>query len=129
MAQVKIYALSRQLEGRISDISDTLHKVMMQVLELPENKRFHRFFPMENDHFVFPSDRSQNYMILEISMFEGRSQDTKKELIQTLFSEFKNELQIDPQDLEITLMETPKSNWGIRGKPGDEWDLNYPVEI
>jgi phenylpyruvate tautomerase PptA (4-oxalocrotonate tautomerase family) len=33
-----------------------------------------------------------------------------------------------PQDVEITIHESPKENWGIRGKPGDELSLSYKVE-
>lgn len=33
------------------------------------------------------------------------------------------------QDIEITIFETPKHNWGIRGVPGDELKLNYKVEV
>ncbi|MBP6190480.1 MAG: tautomerase family protein, partial [Acinetobacter sp.] len=36
---------------------------------------------------------------------------------------------ISAQDVEITIFETPKSNWGIRGKNADELNLNYKVNI
>ena len=32
-------------------------------------------------------------------------------------------------DIEITIFETPKANWGIRGLPGNELRLNYTVDI
>jgi hypothetical protein len=32
-------------------------------------------------------------------------------------------------DVEITITETPKYNWGIRGMIGDELKLNYKVEV
>ena len=38
-------------------------------------------------------------------------------------------MKIDKNDLEITILETPKHNWGIRGLPGDELQLNYKVKI
>jgi hypothetical protein len=38
-------------------------------------------------------------------------------------------LNILPNDIEITIFETPKHNWGIRGLPGDELNLNYKAEI
>jgi 4-oxalocrotonate tautomerase family enzyme len=61
-------------------------------------------------------------------LFEGRTKETKKELIRTIFRRFEGELKIAPQDVEITLHESPKENWGIRGKPGDELALNYKIE-
>nr|WP_285724482.1 tautomerase family protein [Psychromicrobium sp. YIM S02556] len=38
-------------------------------------------------------------------------------------------LGISVQDIEITITETPRENWGIRGLPADELDLNYPVSV
>ena len=34
-----------------------------------------------------------------------------------------------PNDLEITITETPRANWVIRGVPADELLLTYAVEV
>jgi phenylpyruvate tautomerase PptA (4-oxalocrotonate tautomerase family) len=127
MAQVKIYALRQTLEPR-TEISNAIHDSVMTALEYPADKKFHRFFPLESEDFMFSSDRSEKYTILEISMFEGRSVTAKKKLIALLFQNFAA-LGISNNDLEITIFETPKHNWGIRGVPGDELNLNYKVEV
>ena len=62
-------------------------------------------------------------------MFEGRSVEAKKNLIRLLFARFESDLGIEPADLEITIFETPRQNWGFRGLPGDEHALNYRVEV
>jgi len=31
--------------------------------------------------------------------------------------------------VEITITETPRSNWGIRGLPADELELSYKVDV
>ena len=127
MAQVKIFALRKALESR-EEISNAIHASVMEALAYPLEKRFHRFFPLELEDFVFSSDRTDRYTILEISMFEGRSVEAKKNLIRLLFANLKS-LGIAPNDLEITILETPKYNWGIRGVPGDELVLNYKVDV
>jgi phenylpyruvate tautomerase PptA (4-oxalocrotonate tautomerase family) len=129
MTQVKIYGLRSHLDPIKAELSDVIHFCTVLALELPTDKRFHRVFPLEPEDFFFPTDRSERYTILEISMFEGRSVETKKRLIQLLFDNLQERLQILPQDLEITIFETPRHNWGIRGKPGDELDLNYRVDV
>ncbi|WP_375510828.1 tautomerase family protein [uncultured Nostoc sp.] len=58
-----------------------IHATVIEVLQLPPEKRFHRFLPLDKSDFYYPSDRSDNYLIIEISMFDGRSVATKKELI------------------------------------------------
>ena len=129
MAQVKIYALAAALEGQKEKLSNTVHSCLVDAFALPEDKRFHRFFPLAAEDFVFPAGRSERYTILEISMFEGRSDEAKKQLIRLLFERFTAELGYDVRDLELTLFETPRTNWGIRGVPGDELELSYQVEV
>ncbi len=62
-------------------------------------------------------------------MFEGRTVEAKKYLINLLFKRINSELSISPQDVEITIFEIPKHNGGIRGLPGDELALNYKVNV
>ena len=129
MAQIKIYAVRESLEAYQSALSDALHAVMVDVLRLPMDKRFHRFMALSSEDFIFPSDRSAQYTIIEISMFEGRNLETKKRLIHSLFETIHKQVGISPQDIEITLFETPKHQWGIRGMCGDELNLNYNVNV
>lgn len=129
MAQIKIYGLKSTLQGQQIAISNAIHEAVVETLALPREKRFHRFFGLEGDDFFFPADRSERYLILEISMFEGRAVETKKALIRALFEHLETELGIAPQDVEITISETPRHNWGIRGQCGDELGLTYKVEI
>jgi phenylpyruvate tautomerase PptA (4-oxalocrotonate tautomerase family) len=100
----------------------------MEVFGLPENKRFHRYILLDEAEFLYPSDRTPGYTIIELSIFLGRTVETKKALIRAIFLKAEQYAGIDPHDLEITIFETPMSNWGIRGVPGDELVLNYNVE-
>ncbi len=129
MAQVKIYALASNLETSRAELSRVVHSCLMDALELPEDKRFQRFFPLAEDDFLFPEGRSSRYTILEIQLFEGRTVEAKKKLIRLLFERFGTELGYDASDLEVNLIETPRENWGIRGLPGDELGLTYKVEV
>jgi phenylpyruvate tautomerase PptA (4-oxalocrotonate tautomerase family) len=129
MAQIKIYGLKSHLRPIQQGLSDVLHGVLVECLKLPPDKRFQRFIVLEAEDFIYPPDRSEAYTIIEISMFEGRSVETKKALIYSIFERFEAELGISPQDVEITIFESPRHNWGIRGKAGDELALNYKVEV
>ena len=129
MAQIKIYGLRQLFDARRQAISTAIHQSIISVLEYPSEKKFHRFIGLDAGDFIYPDDRSENYLIIEISMFEGRSAAAKKTLIRTLFSNIEADVGISPQDVEITIFETPKQNWGIRGKPGDELALGYKVEV
>ena len=129
MAQIKIYGFESNLHGRTRAISDVIHSCVMDALAYPADKRFHRFFPLCNDTFFIPPDRSERYTIIEISMFEGRSTEAKSALIRLLFERAQQRLAISPVDLEITIFETPRRNWGIRGVTGDTLALTYTVDV
>jgi len=129
MAQVKIYGLRTHLRPIIPRVSDAIQSCVVEALQYPADKRAHRFFPLEEGEFFYPAGRSPRYTILEFSMFEGRSVEAKKKLIRLLFTRFEADLGIAPMDLEMTIFETPRHNWGFRGLPGDEHTLDYKVTV
>ena len=129
MSQVKIYGLREQLGPIRQKLSDVIHACVVEALQYPPDKRAHRFFPLERSDFYYPVGRTEKYTILEFSMFEGRSVEAKKQLIRLLFERCDRDCGISPNDLEMTITETPKHNWGFRGLPGDEHALGYKVNI
>jgi len=129
VAQIKIYGLREHLEPVRRRLSDAIHSCVVEALKFPEDKRAHRFFHMERDDFYFPASASEKYTIIEVSMFEGRSTETKKHLIRLLFERVCSQADRQPNEVEVTITETPRHNWGFRGKPGDEVGLTYEVEV
>ena len=129
MAQIKIYGLRAHLDAVKARMSEEIHACVVEALAYPPEKRFHRFIALDAGDFLYGAGRSEKYTIIEISMFEGRSADAKKMLIRLIFAKLEQELQIAPIDVEITIFETPRHNWGIRGQPGDELALNYTVDV
>ncbi|MFM6074754.1 MAG: tautomerase family protein [Dolichospermum sp.] len=128
MTQVKIYGIKDYLNPIKQQMSNAIHSCVVEALQYPVDKRFHRFFPLDKSDFYYSSERSNRYTIIEFSMIEGRSVEAKKKLIRLLFERLQP-LGISSQDLEITIFETPKHNWGFRGLPGDEHELNYKVDV
>jgi Tautomerase enzyme len=128
MVQVKIYGLKEYLNPIKIPLSDAVHSCIMDALQYPADKRAHRFFSLDKSDFFYPAGRSDRYTIMEFSMIEGRSVEAKKQLIRLLFERVQP-FGISGQDLEMTIFETPKHNWGFRGLPGDEHQLNYTIEV
>lgn len=129
MSQVKIYGLREHLDPVKKVLSDVIHSCVVDALQFPPDKRAHRFFPMAPEDFYFPASASPRYTIIEISMFEGRAVDTKKALIRLLFARIGERCDRKPNEVEVTITETPRHNWGFRGLPGDEVGLSYPVNV
>ncbi|MEW9699189.1 tautomerase family protein [Paenibacillus sp. SI8] len=129
MAQIKIYGINEKLNPIKGQLSEVIHACVVEAFQYPPDKRFHRFFPMNEEDFIYANGRTEAYTIIEISIFEGRTVEAKKLLIKLLFQNIHETFHISTDDLEITIFETPKHNWGIRGVPGDELLLNYKVDV
>lgn len=129
MAQVKVYGSRGILVPNRARWSDLIQDALTAALGLPKEKRFQRFFPLDAEDFVHPADRTPAYTIIEISLFEGRSPEALKALLRKLMADAQAAFGLNPNDLEITISESPKRCWGIRGKIGDELELSYKVEV
>jgi phenylpyruvate tautomerase PptA (4-oxalocrotonate tautomerase family) len=111
-------------------LSDAIHGCMQSVLGMPEDKRAHRFIPLAKENFFYPGGRTDSYTVIEINLMKGRKPDTQKALIKALFKTIESKLGISTVDIEITIKEQEKYQWGFRGITGDEAsDLNYNVDV
>ncbi|MDV5168588.1 tautomerase family protein [Photobacterium rosenbergii] len=127
---IVIYGIKNRLNPIKARLSDVIQHCMNQALGLPEDKRSHRFIPMDKEDLYFPGGRSEAYTVIEINMMKGRKEETKKQLIKALFREIETEIGISPIDIEIIIKEQPAHCWGFRGMTGDEVkDLKYKVSV
>lgn len=127
---IVIYGIKEHLNPIKARLSDTIHQCMQSVLGMPEDKRAHRFIPLDAEDFYFPGGRTPAYTVIEINMMQGRSVDTQKALIKALFGKIESEIGIAPIDVEVTIKEQPAHCWGFRGMTGDEArDLAYSVNV
>ncbi len=129
MAQIKIYGIKDKLAPIREQLSDVIHACVVEALKFPKDKKAHRFFLMDKENMFYPEGRSDSYTIIEINLIEGRTTETKKKLIRILFDKIQDEVGIKYQDIEISIQESPASNWGFRGMHGDEVQLNYKINV
>jgi len=105
MAQVKIYGIREKLDPIKIKLSDVIHQCVVEVLHFPVDKRAHRFFPLDSVDFFYPVGRTDAYTIIEITMIEGRTVETKKKLIRALFDRIHAECGVSHIDIEICILE------------------------
>jgi len=129
MAQVTIDGLATELRTSRAAHSDAIHRAVVVALEYPEDKRVHRFMALEREEFVTPPDRSDRNIIIEIAVFEGRSDAAKRDLILRLLEEIRSATGIQPQDVEIQTGESPAAKWGIRGHHAPDLALDDRVDV
>lgn len=106
-----------------------LHESMIECLKIPEHDKLIRIIEYDPEDFVVPRGCSENYVLIEISLFSGRSLDVKRALYKAIVSKF-SEIGVPANDIRIVLHDVPKDNWGIRGGiPASEVDLGFKVEV
>ncbi len=125
-----VYGIREQLNPVKAALSEIIHDCMQSVLGLPEDKRAHRFIPLDKEDFYYPGGRTEAYTVIEINMMAGRKPETQKALIKMLFQKIEQQLSIAPVDIEITIKEQAPYQWGFRGLTGDEaMDLKYKINV
>ena len=120
-------------EGKTIDeknkIISLIHKSMMDSLKIPENDKNFRIIEYKKENFITPKNKSENYILIEISMFRGRTLDAKRLLYKYIVENLKK-IGFNPSDIFIVLHEEDMDNWGIRGGyPASEVNLGFKVDV
>ena len=98
---------------------DAAHGALVEALGIPDHDRMQRIVEHARDDFV----------LVEVTMFAGRSRQAKRRLYQALVRNF-GELGVTPADVLVVLHEPPMDNWGIRGgQMASEVDLGFEVGV
>ncbi|NQU12816.1 MAG: tautomerase family protein [Desulfobacteraceae bacterium] len=106
-----------------------VHGAMIDALKIPEHDRLIRVIEHEPELFAAPPGSSENYTLVEISMFPGRSLAAKRKLYKKIVENLST-LGIPAKDIRIVLHEVPMDNWGIRGGvPASEVDIGFKVDV
>lgn len=125
-----------RIEGRRTRSSDEVQALIEAVylaqreaLRLPEWDRQIRYVEHKPENFHVIPGRSENYVLVEVSMFSGRSLEAKRALYQGIVQGLAR-LGIDASDITIVIYEVPPENWGIRGGiPASEVELGFKVDV
>lgn len=108
-------------------IRDLVMDAVVETLKLPTDDRNVRLIEYQSELFQM---KPPYEILIEISMFIGRTKDTKRKLYQTIVERLESNGLIDKEKVLITLNEQPLENWGGRGGiPADEMDLGFNVKI
>ena len=130
MPTTKIFALRKVMDPIKTELSDAIHECVSHTLQFPREKRLQRFFPMEEEDFHYGSvDRTEKYLVIEITMFEGRSVETIKTLIRMIYEKVPEATGIPRSDIDVLINELPRHAWGLQGFIGDEQSLGYSVSV
>jgi len=128
MAQVKIFGIKENLNPIKQQLSDVIHECVVEALKFPQDKRSHRFFPLDKENMIYPSGRTDAYTIIEITLITGRTTETRKQLIRLLFDKIQEKVGLRTKILKFAFMKAPPAT-GISRQHGDEVTLNYKIKV
>jgi phenylpyruvate tautomerase PptA (4-oxalocrotonate tautomerase family) len=128
-------ALIEILQGRsVEDRAAMVHAVrgaLSETLQAPAEDPSVRLVQYPREHFAlpYPDRHSDRYAIVTVTMFAGRSMETKRRLYGAIVAGLGT-CGIPPDDVLIVVHEPPMENWGVEaGKPASEVDVGFRVDI
>ena len=108
------------LKGRSPEykktVLDCIHQGLVESIGIEDWDRFQRITEYDREDFEIPSFKTDDFMIIEMKFFPGRTKEQKKDLIENITGFLKERLSVDPSDVFIVIQEPPLENWGIGGK-------------
>jgi len=129
MPLAKIEVRKSRPAEEVSDLIEAVYQAQREALKVPEGDRQVRYIEHKPEHFAVPPGKTENYTLVDITLFPGRTLDAKRKLYQSIVRRF-GELGIAPSDIFIVLNEPPLDNWGIRsGVPASEVDLGFNINV
>lgn len=97
-------------------VLDCIHNALVKTIGIEDWDRFQRITEYDRDDFEFPQFKSEDFMIIELRFFPGRTKEQKGLLIEEITLSLKSTLSVEPPDVFIIIDEPPLDNWGIGGK-------------
>jgi phenylpyruvate tautomerase PptA (4-oxalocrotonate tautomerase family) len=129
MPLAKIEVRKSRSEEEVQALIEAVYLALREAFKVPEHDRQIRYIEHKPEHFAVPPGKTENYTLVEISIFPGRSVEAKKALYRSIVTRFEA-LGIPPADVFIVLYEPPLENWGIRGGiPASEINLGFNLNV
>ena len=113
----------------VAAIMEAVYQAQREALKVPEGDRQIRYVEHKPAYVSVPPGKTENYTLVEITLFPGRSLEAKRNLYKSIVQRF-SALGIAPSDIFIVLYEPPLDNWGLRGGiPASEVDLGFNLNV
>ena len=115
MPLVKIEIIKGHTDEYKRIFMSTVHDALEIALGIPDWDRFQRLYEIDSDYFERSDDKSENFCIIELTIFPGRNRDIKGAIISEITKLLGERLNIAPKDIFIVINDPPFENWGLGG--------------
>ncbi|MCQ2483477.1 MAG: tautomerase family protein [Clostridia bacterium] len=116
MPLVKINMLKGKDSEYKKKVFDCVHSGLIDSLGIEDWDRFQRIIEYDKSDYETAPAKTDNFMIIELTLFPGRTAEQKRKAIELITDRLCSELGILPTDVFIVIDEPPFENWGMGGK-------------
>ena len=113
MPLVKIEMLKGKSSEYKKGVLENVHAGLVEALGIEDWDRFQRIIEYDKADFEFLDFKSDNFMIIELTIFPGRTAGQKQGAITAIKDKLSSNLKIDPKDVFIVINDPPRENWSI----------------
>ncbi|HEY6251227.1 MAG TPA: tautomerase family protein [Candidatus Angelobacter sp.] len=118
MPLVRISLLEGKQESYLQKVSDAVHNALVETIAIPAQDRFQIITEHAKSHFIYDPGylgigRSDNLIIIQIALSQGRSVDIKKALYKRIAELLHQEVNLRTEDVFVNLVEVAKENWSF----------------
>ena len=127
MPLVRVDIIKGKTEEYKTKLLNCIHEGLIETIGIEDWDRFQRIVEIDKRDFETSPDKTDDFMIIEIIMFRGRTKEQKKALIKTITSKLAETLGISATDVFIVIHEPADENWGFAGNQREQ-PVHKPFE-
>lgn len=114
MPMVKIEILEGKTSSYKKSVLNGVQKAIKDAVAVDEINIVQRLYEISEGSYIKPADRSNNLTIIEITLYPGRSETTKKNLFDEIVKNLGEDPKIEAGDIITVLLEPPMENWSFK---------------
>lgn len=128
MVMALIEVLAGQPAGVKPDYMEAVRRAVCRCLCTPYDDPAIR--PIEHDpsDIAVPPLLTARYTKVTVTIFEGRTLDTKRRLYHSLVAELAG-LGVPADDMQVVVHEPPVKTWSLGGTPANDVDPGFEIKI
>lgn len=118
MPLVKIHLRRGKTPEYRRSVADAIHEALVSQANVPADDRFQIIFEHDDDAIIAHptyanANRSNDLIIIEITLNAGRTLEIKKNLYADIAARLGAAADVRPDDVLINLVEVTKENWSF----------------
>jgi 4-oxalocrotonate tautomerase len=123
MPLVRISLLAGKPESYLQKVGDVVHRAMVETVNVPAQDRFQVITEHSKAQFIYDPSylnirRSDDLIIIQITLNQGRTTELKKALYKRIAELLEQELRVRKEDVLVNLVEVAKENWSFGNGEG-----------